>query len=79
MPSIFFQMPSKVNSGPVLIEVYFDVGESFIIFKANVVVGAVSLYQVALKDEGFLVGISNEKIKVSYSDYHPLQFGWQFW
>ncbi len=55
MRSVILQVAGELHPGPLFIEVYPDVGESLIVLEPDVVVGTVSLYQVALEDEGFLV------------------------
>jgi len=72
VPSIPFQASGKIHPRPIFFEVNLEVREGLIIFKSDVVVGTVSLYQVTLKDESFLLRISNQEVKVIDSGYHTL-------
>ena len=56
-PSILVQATGNIHPGPIFIEVNLEVGESLIIFKSDVVMRTVSLYQVVLKDESLLFRI----------------------
>ncbi|GAI43976.1 unnamed protein product, partial [marine sediment metagenome] len=39
-----------MHPGPILIEVYLEVREGFIVFESDIIPGAMPFYQVALKD-----------------------------
>ncbi|MBA7587455.1 hypothetical protein ES708_29484 [subsurface metagenome] len=45
-PPVFFKTSGSVNSGPVFIEVYLEIGEGLVIFQTNIIPGVMSLYQV---------------------------------
>ena len=74
MASVLFQTPGNIHPGPVFVEVNLEVREGLIIFKADVVMGTESLYQVTLKDESLLFRVGNKGVKVIDSGYHPLKF-----
>ena len=74
MTSIILYPPGNVQAGPILIEFDFQIGEGLIVFEPYIELGTMPLYQVKLKDKGFLIGTGNKEVEVVNSTHHAEQF-----
>jgi hypothetical protein len=64
--AVFLDPASNIYAGPIVVNVYPEVRESLVIFKAYIIVWGIFLYHGAFQDKRLLLGIGNYELEIPY-------------